>query len=86
MQKICLLSNELNLIAENPSNEFHVKAMYVNSTAVQAEIFRVSSGVRETDVLATARLNTSHLLHSRLHWRPEMFDNLEVSTLMQFRI
>ena len=61
-----------------PDNTFHINAMYVNSTAVQTEVFRTLGRARVTDVLVTARLNNSHLLHSRLHWRPEMISELKV--------
>lgn len=32
--------------------------------------------------MVTLRLNTSHLLHSRIHWRPTALADLKVNTLL----
>lgn len=72
--------NELKcfVIVENPSSEFHISAKYVNSSAVNTEIYHVVNRQRVTDILMAVRLNNSHLLHGRLHWRPEMMDDIRV--------
>jgi len=76
---ICYIEVELTTIRlENPSSEFHISAKYVNSSAVATEIYHVVNRQRVTDVMLTARLNNSHLLHSRVHWRPELIDDLKV--------
>ena len=68
------------LIADNPFNEFHVNAKYINSSAVAAEVFHVANRVKVTDAMLALRLNTSHLLHSRIHWRPTALAELKVNT------
>lgn len=72
-------------VADNPDNEFHINAKYVNSTAVQAEMYHVTNRARITDALVTARLNNTHLFHSRLHWRPEIMQDLQVRLLLLAR-
>ncbi|KAL4235950.1 hypothetical protein ACF0H5_004338 [Mactra antiquata] len=67
----------MNYDLDQPKNEFSFSARYVNSSAVAFEVFHTESGARITDILTTARLNTSHLLHSRIHWRPEMIQDLK---------
>lgn len=67
----------INYDLANPSNELHISAGYVNSSAMKAEVFRMVNGFKVTDALLTLRLNTSRLLHSRLHWRPEMFSDIQ---------
>ncbi|XP_052775371.1 uncharacterized protein LOC128213563 isoform X2 [Mya arenaria] len=67
----------MNYKLDQPNNEFHIRANYVNSSAVQAEMWHETQGSRVQDALVTVRLNNSHLIHSRIHWRPEMIQNLE---------
>ena len=66
------------LFSDNPSDEVHVTAGYVNSSAVAAEMYHVTGNVKVTDVLVAMRLNNSQLIHSRLHWRPELMADLRV--------
>lgn len=68
----------LDLLSENPGNEFHVNGKYINSSAVSAEVYHVVSRQRITDALMTVRLNNSYLLHSRIHWRPELVNDVKV--------
>ena len=63
---------------DNPFNEFHINAKYVNSSAVAAEVYHVANRVKVTDALVALRLNTSHLLHSRLHWSPTALADIKV--------
>ena len=66
------------MLTENPNNEFHINAKYDNSSAVSAEVFHVVNRQRITDALVSMRLNNSHLLHNRIHWRPSMVNDLKV--------
>ena len=66
------------MLTENPNNEFHINAKYDNSSAVSAEVFHVVNRQRITDALVAMRLNNSHLLHNRIHWRPSMINDLKV--------
>ncbi|KAK3581896.1 hypothetical protein CHS0354_024209 [Potamilus streckersoni] len=68
----------MNYDIDNPRDSFHVSAGYINSSAVAAEIYHVTSSVgRMTDGMVSLRLNTSTLLHSRIHWRPSMLRDLQ---------
>lgn len=66
-------------ISDNPSSAFHLDAKFVNSSAVSAEMYHVTRRQRTTDALLALRLNTSTLLHSRIHWRPELINDLKVN-------
>ena len=66
------------IILENPSSEFHVSAKYVNSSAIAAEVFHVVNRQRVSDALLAVRLNSSSLLHSRIHWRQEIINDIKV--------
>ncbi|XP_053393703.1 uncharacterized protein LOC123525510 [Mercenaria mercenaria] len=68
---------QMNYDLDNPSSELHLSAKYVNSSAVAAEMFHVVNRQRVTDVLLALRLNTSSLLHSHIHWRPDMINDLK---------
>ena len=65
-------------VTDNPFNEFHASAKYVNSSAVAAEVFHVVNRVKVSDATVALRLNNSNLLHSRLHWRPTALLDLKV--------
>ena len=69
-------------IADNPFNEFHVNAKYVNSSAVAAEVFHVVNRVKVSDAMVAVRLNNSNLLHSRLYWRPTALVDLRVLSFL----
>ncbi|XP_052255844.1 uncharacterized protein LOC127861416 isoform X2 [Dreissena polymorpha] len=68
---------QMNYDLENPTSELHVSAKYVNSSAVAAEVYHVVNRQKITDGLVALRLNTSHLLHSRIQWRPEVLVDLK---------
>jgi hypothetical protein len=68
---------QMNYDLDNPDSEFHFDAKYVNSSALSAEMYHVVNRQRVTDVLTTVHLNNSHLLHSRIHWRPNMMHDLQ---------
>ena len=56
-----------------------VKAYYVNDTALEASVNSVLENQATNHALLALRLNTSTLLHSRLHWRPETLKEIQVS-------
>ena len=68
----------LQLISDNPANVLHFVAKYVNASAVLAEVYREENSRRITDSLFAIRLNTSRILHTRIHWRPTMISDLKV--------
>ena len=72
------VSLPLSCIAEHPERTLVLKALYVNDTAVKAEVYRDHVTEVITDALVALRLNTSPLLHSRVHWRPQAFSELQV--------
>ncbi|KAJ8315900.1 hypothetical protein KUTeg_006534 [Tegillarca granosa] len=49
----------------------------MNYDIVLAEMFREENGRRVTDSLFAVRLNTTRILHTRLHWRPTMLQELK---------
>jgi hypothetical protein len=70
--------NDIYAFVDNPRNELHISARYVNSSAIAAEVYHITNSARLSDIVFTVRLNNSHLLHSRLHWRPEILKDLQV--------
>ncbi|KAL3871450.1 hypothetical protein ACJMK2_039447 [Sinanodonta woodiana] len=67
----------MNYDIDNPRDALHTSARYINSSAVAAEMYHVtSSSGRITDGMVSLRLNTATLLHSRVHWRPSIFRDL----------
>lgn len=63
---------------DNPEKLIHFNVGYVNESAIRAELFRTMHGIKTTDSLLALRLNTSHILHTRLHWRPAMVQDMKV--------
>jgi len=78
-------SFQMNYDLDNPNSAFHIDAKFVNSSAVSAEMYHVTRRLRTTDALLALRLNTSTLLHSRIHWRPEMINDLKTYYLNKAR-
>ena len=66
----------------NPNNVLHMNARYVNDSAILAEMYREENSRKIVDSLLALRLNTSRLLHSRLHWRPTMLQDIKVILLL----
>ena len=66
-------------VTDHPERTLVLKAFYVNDTAVKAELYRDHVSDVITDALMAVRLNTSTLLHSRLHWRSASLSDLQVS-------
>ncbi|KAK7094147.1 hypothetical protein V1264_007812 [Littorina saxatilis] len=61
----------------HPERTLVMKAYYVNDTAFKAEMYRDHVTDVITDALLAVRLNTSTLLHSRLHWRSASLNELQ---------
>ncbi|XP_061171948.1 uncharacterized protein LOC133181472, partial [Saccostrea echinata] len=76
-----LLAAQMNYDIENPANVLHFVAKYVNDSAVLAETYREENSRRITESLLAMRLNTSRILHTRVHWRPTMIQDIKTSGL-----
>ncbi|XP_076472801.1 uncharacterized protein LOC143302134 isoform X1 [Babylonia areolata] len=70
-------SLKTNYDPEHPERSLVLKAFYVNDTAIKAEVYRDHVTDIITDALLALRLNTSTLLHSRLHWRSAFLADLQ---------
>ena len=68
----------LQFISDNPANVLHFVAKYVNASAVLAEVYREENSRRITESLFAMKLNTSRILHTRIHWKPTMISDLKV--------
>ncbi|OWF42298.1 uncharacterized protein LOC110461288 [Mizuhopecten yessoensis] len=67
----------MNYDIDNQGKVLHAEAKYVNNSAIRAEIYREENTQRITDSLFAMRLNTSRMLHTRLHWRPTLVQDLK---------
>ncbi|XP_041357851.1 uncharacterized protein LOC121374806 [Gigantopelta aegis] len=65
---------------ENPSKLVQLTAKYVNSSAIQVGLYHKDGPASVLDSVLALRLNTSQLLHARLHWRPSLVS--EIKTLL----
>ncbi|XP_048255783.1 apolipophorins-like [Haliotis rufescens] len=63
--------------SEDPNDSIHLSAGYVNDTAIQAEIYRKVSRQRIPESWIAVRLNSSHILHTRVTWRPSSLMELQ---------
>ncbi|GFO07586.1 apolipophorin [Plakobranchus ocellatus] len=63
-------SVELNI--GDDTDGLKVTAGYPKHTVYHSEISRIKYGLETTEALLAVRLNTSRLLHTRLHWNPGM--------------
>ena len=54
-------------------------ARYLNDRSVVVEIYRETNNQKVTDVLVSASLNTSKILHTRIHWRPALIQDVKVT-------
>merc|ERR1719295_1996910 len=66
---------------KSPVRAVIMKAYYVNDTAFEASVYRALENQVITDALMALRLNTSTLLHSRLHWRPAALTDIKMSAV-----
>ncbi|XP_076440191.1 uncharacterized protein LOC143279842 [Babylonia areolata] len=60
-----------------PSNSVKLFGHMVNDQLLQTEVYRMAGGQRVSETLMTLRLNSSHVLHTRLNWRPSMLRDLQ---------
>ncbi|XP_056009974.1 uncharacterized protein LOC125679922 [Ostrea edulis] len=81
-----LLDAQINYDIDNPANVLNFIARYVNDSAILAEVYRGENSRRITDNLLAMRLNTSRILHTRIHWRPTMIQDLKVSGLAKIAL
>ncbi|XP_071088621.1 uncharacterized protein [Haliotis cracherodii] len=68
---------QTNYDLDNPGKTLHMNARYVNSSAMQAEVYHQENSRRVSDSLVALRLNTSRLLHTRLSWRPQTIADVQ---------
>ncbi|XP_041357844.1 uncharacterized protein LOC121374798 [Gigantopelta aegis] len=71
------LDFQTNYDPDHPEESIRISAKYVNSSAFRAEVFHAAAYEQHVDGLLAFRLNTSHLLHTRIHWRPEIVKEFE---------
>lgn len=83
---LCSLTMALCVFADNPENQLILQAGYVNASAFSAELYRQQRDRKISDALLATRLNTSTLLHTRLAWRPQSIDDMEVGTGLDCRV
>ncbi|XP_067677413.1 uncharacterized protein [Haliotis asinina] len=62
---------------DNPGRLLYLDARYINSSAMQAEVYRQENSRRISDSLLALRLNTSRLLHTRISWRDQMISDVQ---------
>ncbi|XP_070564133.1 uncharacterized protein [Ptychodera flava] len=67
--------------SERPEDYMRLTAQFLNRTAVEVRAHRNILGEMITDALIYARLNTSEILHTRIHWRPQMPREVKEFTL-----
>ncbi|KAL8574007.1 hypothetical protein ACOMHN_029454 [Nucella lapillus] len=61
----------------NPGNSVKLFGHMVNDKLLQTELYRMQQGQRVSETLMTLHLNSSHLLHTRINWRPSMLRDLQ---------
>jgi len=71
--KIPSIDLRFNHDSENKDNLLHLYGRYLSHKDLKIEAYRLQNGERITDGLVSLYLNTSRLLHTRLHWRPEFY-------------
>ncbi|XP_077982070.1 uncharacterized protein LOC144437076 [Glandiceps talaboti] len=70
---------------ERPEDYVRLTAQFMNETAVEVRAHRNVNGEKITDALISTRLNTSEILYTRIHWRPEMPREVKEMTLRSIR-
>lgn len=59
------------------SKTVNVFGHMLDDKLLQTEVYTVHKGQRVSETLVTLRLNSSHVLHTRLNWRPSMLTDLQ---------
>jgi hypothetical protein len=68
----------LQLDAGIMDSTFTIRAFYPNDTTFLADIIQRKSGIYKEDAVVSVRLMTPHLLHTRVHWDPQVFKRLRL--------
>ena len=71
----------LSLASASPRNTVNLFAHMMDDSMLQLEMYRMENEKTISETLMTVRLNSSHVLHTRLNWRPRMLTDLQVSVL-----
>ena len=66
------------MFSENPQNVLHVNAKFADESGLTAEIFRNMGSQRISDTLINLRLKTSRILHTSVHWNPDLLKTVKV--------
>ncbi|KAJ8305570.1 hypothetical protein KUTeg_016115 [Tegillarca granosa] len=61
---------------ENPNSIMHLSVRYPSPMDIEAEMYRTGDFDQVTDSMLTVNLKSTRLLHTRIHWRPQMFQEL----------
>ena len=77
---------KINFPTENPENKIVFSAGYVNSSAVQAELYRQQRYGKTSDSLFSLRLAEPKLMKAHLNWRPETYNDMLVNIEKTFYI
>ncbi|XP_064626174.1 apolipophorins-like [Lineus longissimus] len=74
----------VNYDADNMDNVFKMYGKYLSNKEVVFETFRQHNARHISEIYLSARLNSTRVLHSRIHWRPAMWSDIKKSTLALF--
>ncbi|XP_014673849.1 PREDICTED: uncharacterized protein LOC106814086 [Priapulus caudatus] len=65
---------------DNSNKKFEVHGGWESRSAFNVEASHSINGARTTDALYNTRLNNSHLMHTRLYWRPSAYSDIKETT------
>lgn len=68
----------LDIVSDNPQNILHVNAKMSDESGITAEVFRDVDSKRVSDTLINLKLKTSKILHTRVHWNPDLLKTVKV--------
>jgi len=66
---------------ESPNNVLHIAAKYPSKTNLDVQIYRTGDKPQITDAVIKVNLRTSRILHSKINWRPQAFQDLMVRAI-----
>jgi len=72
---------KINYDPENSENVFKTYGKYFSNKEVVYETMRQHNGRHISEVYLSARLNSTRVLHSRIHWRPTLWSDIKKSAL-----
>ncbi|VDI44373.1 Hypothetical predicted protein [Mytilus galloprovincialis] len=67
----------MNYDIDNPQNILHVNAKMSDESGITAEVFRDVDSKRVSDTLINLKLKTSKILHTRVHWNPDLLKTVK---------